>query len=150
MGSSPVAARSRGAHPPSELSATNVELSICVYELNGAYWRKIAEMMTRHKTPVVIRNPHRCSAGSCHKASLQPTCASEVYRVMLHCSCMIDIVYLLPACCLFGDRMDYAHIVGMFPLSVPGRRTWSPEILYVPRGCGRVYSVKRGFFFRLP
>ena len=58
-----------------------------------------------------------------------------------------DIVF---ARSVFGGRVDCADILGMFPLAVPGRRTRRPELFHVPRGCGRVESVKRGFLVRLP
>ena len=51
---------------------------------------------------------------------------------------------------VFSGRLDCADIVGMFPLSVPGRRTRRPDLFHVPRGSGRVDSVKRGFLVRLP
>ena len=51
---------------------------------------------------------------------------------------------------VFSGRVDCADIVGMFPLSVPGRRTRRSELFHVPHGCGRVDSVKRGFLVRLP
>ena len=51
---------------------------------------------------------------------------------------------------VLSGRLDCADIVGMFPLSVPGRRTRRPELFHVPSGCGRVDSVKRGFLVRLP
>ena len=51
---------------------------------------------------------------------------------------------------VFGGRLDSADILGMFPLAVPGRRTRNPELFHVPRGCGRVESVKRGFLVRVP
>ena len=47
-------------------------------------------------------------------------------------------------------RLDCVDIVGMFPLSVPGRRTRRPELFHVPRGSGRVDSVRRGFLIRVP
>ena len=51
---------------------------------------------------------------------------------------------------VFSGRVDCADIVGMFPLSAPGRRTRRPELFHVPRGSGRVDTVKRGFLVRLP
>ena len=51
---------------------------------------------------------------------------------------------------VLSGRLDCTDIVGMFPLSVPGRRTRRPELFHVPRGSGRVDSVKRGFLVRLP
>ena len=51
---------------------------------------------------------------------------------------------------VLNARLDCADIVGMFPLSVPGRRTRRPELFHVPTGSGRVDSVKRGFLVRIP
>ena len=51
---------------------------------------------------------------------------------------------------VLNGRLDCTDIVSMFPLSVPGRRTRRPELFHVPRGSGRVDSVKRGFLVRLP
>ena len=51
---------------------------------------------------------------------------------------------------VLSGRLDCADIVGMFPLSVPGRRTRRPELFHVPRGSGRVDSVRRGFLVRIP
>ena len=49
---------------------------------------------------------------------------------------------------VFSGRLDCTELVGMFPLSAPGRRTRRPELFHVPHG--RVDSVKRGFLVRLP
>ena len=51
---------------------------------------------------------------------------------------------------VFSGRLDCADLVGMFPLSVPGRRTRRPELFHVPHRGGRVDSVRRGFLVRLP
>ena len=59
----------------------------------------------------------------------------------------IDLKFLRS---VFGGRVDSADIVGMFPLSAPGRRTRNAELFHIPRGSGRVDSVKRGMLVRLP
>ena len=51
---------------------------------------------------------------------------------------------------VFGCHVDCTDITGMFPLSAPVRRTRHPELFHVPRRCGRVDTVKRGFLVRLP
>ena len=59
----------------------------------------------------------------------------------------IDLMF---ARSVFSGRVDSAGIVRMFPLSAPSRRTRQPALFHVPRGCGRVNSVKRGLLVRLP
>ena len=51
---------------------------------------------------------------------------------------------------IFSGHLDCTEIVGMFPLSVPSRRTRRPELFHVPRGCGRVNAVQRVFLVRVP
>ena len=69
-------------------------------------------------------------------------CASVKSRLT-----QVDLMFVRS---VFSGRVDCAEVVGMFPLSVPGRRTRHVQPFHVPRGCGRVDAVKRGFLVRLP
>ena len=44
---------------------------------------------------------------------------------------------------VLNGRLDCTDIVGMLPLSVPGRRTRRPGLFHVPRGSGRVDCEER-------
>ena len=51
---------------------------------------------------------------------------------------------------VISSDVDCHQIVGMFPLSAPGRRTRHSELFHVPRRSGRVETVRRGLQVRLP
>ena len=89
-------------------------------------------------------------------ARTQPSCPPLDYQSLLNmfgCESVkarltqSDLMFVRS---VFGGRLDCADIVNMFPLSVPGRRTRRPALFHVPRGSGRVDSVKRGFLVRVP
>ena len=86
----------------------------------------------------------------------QETCPPLDYETLMnHFGCasvrsrltQVDLMFMRS---VFSGNVDCADIVGMFPLSVPGRRTRRPELFHVPCGSGRVDTVRRGFLVRMP